>query len=733
MNKSNESHPTPPEQQPSSHRHMGSRIAGGLVLGLVCGLLFGEYCAPLGFIGQAYVGLLQMTVLPFLMLSLIAKTGRLDVSQARKLGVATLVVLLILWLFGVVLIVLVTGVLPPVEGASFYTSLPDEVEPQDLEVLSRIIPANIFRALSQEFVPAVVVFCLFFGGALIMVPHKEPLLDFLELSATAVGRINMFLVRLAPVGLFALTAAATGTVRLEEMARLQAYLLTFALACLVAVFVILPLLVSSVTDIRYRDVLNAAREPLLMVIATGKLFVVLPEISEKCEELLREKDESHSEIGESTARVVVPLAYPFPHLGKILGFIFISFAAWYVGRGLTFGQTWLMAGTGVLSSFASPLVAMPSLLDQHQLPQDLMALFILPGFLTTRLADMVGVMHLMALALIVSRILEGRVRIRWHRVALAALVLFVTLGTAGISGRWYLTTTKLQYDLDKRLLALEVPFPHNQVTVYHTRAEVPNRPLAARSTLERIKQDRVMRVGYPPDHFPNSFFNLQGRLVGRDVELMHRLAAQLQVQLAFIPYTAETVGEQLELGEIDVAVGGLIILPERLLRAAFTQPYETATMAVVVPDHRRYEFDTWSDRDTRAGTHLGALHEDMVIAARNLLPHVEVVPVDSPRSFFTGARHDLSGLVMAAQEGAAWTVLYPEYTVVVPRPLVRKPVGMAIRTGDADWLHFLDRWLDYERLDGALDRLRIYWVEGGGTQQRPPRWSVTRDVLQWFP
>jgi ABC-type amino acid transport substrate-binding protein len=123
----------------------------------------------------------------------------------------------------------------------------------------------------------------------------------------------------------------------------------------------------------------------------------------------------------------------------------------------------------------------------------------------------------------------------------------------------------------------------------------------------------------------------------------------------------------------------------------------------------------------------------MVIAARNLLPHVEVVAVDSPRSFFTGARHDLSGLVLAAQEGAAWTVLYPEYTVVVPRPLVRKPVGMAIRTGDSDWLHFLDRWLDYERLDGALDRLRVYWVEGGGTQQRPPRWSVTRDVLQWFP
>ncbi len=58
---------------------------------------------------------------------------------------------------------------------------------------------------------------------------------------------------------------------------------------------------------------------------------------------------------------------------------------------------------------------------------------------------------------------------------------------------------------------------------------------------------------------------------------------------------------------------------------------------------------------------------------------------------------------------------------------------MAVRVHDADWVHFLDRWLDFERLDGSLDRLRVYWVEGGGTQKQPPRWCVLRDVLHWLP
>ncbi|MGI9441102.1 MAG: cation:dicarboxylate symporter family transporter, partial [Rubripirellula sp.] len=63
---------------------LGLWIALGLVLGVACGLLFGDYCGHLQVLGQAYVGLLQMTVLPYLLLSLVSKMGRLDPAQAKK-------------------------------------------------------------------------------------------------------------------------------------------------------------------------------------------------------------------------------------------------------------------------------------------------------------------------------------------------------------------------------------------------------------------------------------------------------------------------------------------------------------------------------------------------------------------------------------------------------------------------------------------------------------------------
>lgn len=712
-------------------RHTGRWIAIGLLLGVACGLLFGDYCADLQVFGDAYVGLLQMTVLPYLVLSLIGKIGRLNPDEAKRLGAIALGMLLVLWLIAIVLVVAVSAMLPPIEGASFFSPVAESSGPDQQQWIARFIPTNVFRSLANETVPAVVVFCLFFGGALMLMPGKEPLLDFLDLCGDGIGRVNLFLVRLAPVGLFMLTAAAAGTMRLEEISRLQAYIIMLVVACLIGAFAAIPLLLTSLTDIRYRDLMRAAQEPLLTAIAAGKLFVVLPQIAEKCEQLLAETDPSPSRASES-ASVVVPLAYPFPHVGKILSFLFISFAAWYAGKALSPHQSFAMAATGAVSSFASPLVTMPYMLDQYQLPQDLMALFILPGFLTTRLGDIVGVIHLMVLTIIVTRGMQRRIRIHWPRLLGSLLATLACLGLACSVGHWYLTTTSVDYDLDKRFLALEITSPYDDVIVYRSRDEVPDRSLVAGNTVERLQTDKVLRVGYHPDHLPYSFFNSQDQLVGLDVELMYRLAVRLQVRLEFIPYAYDSVIDQLNAGEIDIAVGGLAVKPERLLLAGFTEPYQTATVSVVLPDYRRTEFQSWEDPDRSPGLRLGAIHEDDVATARRGLPDVEIVKIDSIRSYFEGDQQDLDGLIMAAEEGAAWNVLYPEHAVVVPRPILQRPVGMAVRSSDVDLLRLLDRWLDFERLDGSLDQLRSYWIEGGGTKELPPRWCILRDVLGWI-
>ena len=77
--------PTTAQGPPKRRMGIAGQILIGLVAGIVCGIFFGEVCAPLQILGNAFVGLLQMTVLPFIVLSLIAGIGKLTASQSRLL------------------------------------------------------------------------------------------------------------------------------------------------------------------------------------------------------------------------------------------------------------------------------------------------------------------------------------------------------------------------------------------------------------------------------------------------------------------------------------------------------------------------------------------------------------------------------------------------------------------------------------------------------------------------
>lgn len=730
-----------PRNQAGASGSLGKWIAAGFILGIACGVFFGEYCKALDWIGLAYVGLLQMTVLPYLVVALTANMARIEVGQARRLGLILPAVLIALWCIGVILITGVSGILPEIQGSSFYSGGQGVADEGANDYLIRFIPFNVFHSLSEEYVPAIVVFFMAFGASLMLVPQKEKLLEVLDVCNAGIGKINHALVRGAPVGLFALTASAAGTLRLEELSRLQAYLIMLVLVCGVAALVILPAFVACLTRIRVRDFMVAAQEPLLTALITGKLFVVLPQVEQQCGDLIQAAKSRRGSRGRAKRRdsvvgIVVPLAYTLPHLGKILVFVFISFAGWYSGQELSTGETVEMAASGVVSSFASPMVSIPFLLDRYQLPQDLLYLFILPGFITMRLGDAVGVMHLMAVTVVSNEALEGRLRIRYGRLVGSAACILIGFVIVGAAGRAYLSSTTRSYRLDDRLLTLALPESHDRVSVRvigESAADVqPNRSPDV-STLAWIGESRRLRVGFRPDRLPYSYFNAQGDLVGMDVELMHQLAASLDLELEFVPYTYASLVDQLNAGDFDVAIGGLIISPSRLLRAGFTESYDTATFALVTPDYRRTMFSEWEQLKKAPYQTIGVVQDDLLTAARRFFPGMNVVLIDSPRTYFEHRKDGLSGILMTTEEAAAWNILYPEFAVVVPKPVINRTVGMMVRQGDQDWRRFLDRWLELEQMEGAIERLREYWVLGGGATQQSRRWSVVQDVLGWLP
>ena len=65
---------------------LSSQILVGLISGLIVGLFFGAWVEPLGVLGDAFVLLLQMTVLPYLAVSLMVGLGALRPEGAARLA-----------------------------------------------------------------------------------------------------------------------------------------------------------------------------------------------------------------------------------------------------------------------------------------------------------------------------------------------------------------------------------------------------------------------------------------------------------------------------------------------------------------------------------------------------------------------------------------------------------------------------------------------------------------------
>jgi hypothetical protein len=108
------------------------------------------------------------------------------------------------------------------------------------------------------------------------------------------------------------------------------------------------------------------------------------------------------------------------------------------------------------------------------------------------------------------------------------------------------------------------------------------------------------------------------------------------------------------------------------------------------------------------------------------------VALSSPKDFFEGRAPQVDALAMLAETGAAWSILYPAYSVVVPQPgAIAVPVGVGMRRGDAELAGVVNDWLVIQRSAGVLSRVRDYWVLGQDAHKSRTRWSIRHDVLGW--
>ena len=401
-----------PQPAPSNAGRPSLRILAGLLAGVAVGLFFGEAAAVLQPVADLYIRGMQMTVLPYLMLTLVGGLGQLNPATARRLGLRGAALLGLLIALACAVIVVMPLAYPALVSASFYSDA--LIEPAQPFALGELyVPSNPFYAMANAIVPGLVLFSTAVGVALIGVPDKAPLLASLRALERAVVRVTQLVLSLTPYGVFAISASVAGTMSAESLVRLEIYFVLFGAAALLLAFVVIPLAVAALTSFGWRQVVGMCQEALLTAFIANSAFIVLPMLVEKVKAALAAQGMDSTDT-RSAVDVVVPISFVVPNAGKLLTLLFVPFAAWLAGDPLGVDAYLALFGAGIPSYFAKAQVALPFLMDLLGVPHDLFLLYIPSSIVTGKFDSMVTVMSLLALWQFFIEAIATRTCWRWR-------------------------------------------------------------------------------------------------------------------------------------------------------------------------------------------------------------------------------------------------------------------------------------------------------------------------------
>ncbi len=202
-----------------------TQILIGLILGAVLGPLLGDLAVQIKPIGDAFINLLVMIVVPLVMASLIVGTASLgNLRKLGRIGMKTVGFYVVATALAVTVGLVAAQTLHPGAGLdenvkarmlTDYAGVTAEQlervmdKPSIGDLLIRIIPRNPFQAMVETNFLQIIFFSILFGIALTVLSEerRKPVLDVLNGINDAMIVLVKLVMRIAPLGVFALIAA----------------------------------------------------------------------------------------------------------------------------------------------------------------------------------------------------------------------------------------------------------------------------------------------------------------------------------------------------------------------------------------------------------------------------------------------------------------------------------------------------------------------------------------------
>ncbi|HBM16809.1 MAG TPA: hypothetical protein DD381_10770 [Lentisphaeria bacterium] len=724
---------------------LSKKIYLSTAAGLLIGIFFGDLCVTLGPFNTLFIRMFQITIIPYMVFSILQSIGSLDTETAKIISRKGGIVLVALWGISIFYALCLQISFPDILRAKFFR--PDySVAKSSLDLFDIFIPANPFHAFANGYIPAIVIFSVLLGIAIIHESKKASLIEYSRIMASILKRTNDYIIKLLPLGVLIMSSYTFGTLNLASFKGVLLYLLASLIYLAFMSMVILPGVVTCMTNLKYRKFLDYAMPAALIAFTTGSVFLALPLIYEMMNKFEEEQEsfyDNRNKKNSKLANIIVPLAWVVPASYKFLVIFFIVFTHWYYDSATHVFENISLYIGGIPCLFGNSSVIVPFLLNMSDLPSSAYNVFLLTSSFMVYFNNANGAIFIITCTVLCYASITGVLKIVWSKVLIffilvtlifAALLYGLNLFMGDLlsgdnAAKEELTHMNLHsYNKD---YYSDIDVSYLKMDQYK---EIPSL-YEGEPLLNKITRTKVLKVGYNPEAPPFSFFNLKKELVGFDIDVVSLLAEELGCDSIEF-YEINNLDEYqqcLSKGQIiDMCVGGNLYRGYVIDNMRTSEAYMDLHLAVLIPskDKNKYAdfYSVLKDKSITIGILEGA-------SKRNeSTKHMEkdkdsMVKLPTFSDYFKD--HKTYALLTSSEIGAAINILYPGYWVLnyKGRDLDLYYAYVFPSTPNADTLReFVNSWIRISFESGKMKERYAYWIMGEAKIQTKPRWSV----LSWL-
>ena len=347
-------------------KNLGFWILAAMVAGIVVGVAMGDAAAMFKPLGDVFIQLIKMLVVPLVAVSIISGAATLGGSRsAGRIGVVSIGYIIVTTFVAVGIAIVAGLIFQPgaglsSEGISLLSSQPktsDNVPEMTFwGTIIDMIPANPIEALASGNILQIIIFGLFlgFGIAAIAPEKREKIVNglnyVLEALIWCIGKVMW----VAPLGVFGLMADATGTFGFSILVNVANLLWVDLLAVAVMGLLLYPLTIKLISRVPLNEFFRNMVRPQIIAFSTASSMATLPLTMKACDDM---------GISKQTSGFVVPLGATINMSGNAIYYTLVAmFFAQFYGIELGMGQYIAIAVTASLGSIGQAGVPGPTLL-----------------------------------------------------------------------------------------------------------------------------------------------------------------------------------------------------------------------------------------------------------------------------------------------------------------------------------------------------------------------------------